>query len=177
MNGRHISNTGIRPFLFVREATMRPTFAMICVLLTTACAGGSAPPPGLSAEEVGAIKRAQQKYEQAVLAGDWAGVSAVHTADAIRMPPNAADVRGRAAIETDMAAAGKPVAFNTTTSEVDGRGDLGYEVVTFSITLPAKGAAKPTTVTGRGLVILRKQPDGSWLASRVIWNSDQPAPK
>jgi len=27
------------------------------------------------------------------------------------------------------------------------------------------------------VVIMRKQADGSWLASRVIWNSDQPAPK
>src|SRR3989442_6749936 len=112
MNGRYISNTGVRPFLFGREAARRPPLAMICVLLTTACARGSAPAAGLSADEVAAIKRAQQKYEQAVLAGDWAGVSAVHTADAIRMPPNAADVRGRAAIGTDMAAAGKAGAVN-----------------------------------------------------------------
>lgn len=156
---------------------MRPTVPLTCALLAAAaCGGASAPPARLSADDVAAIKGGQQKYEQAVLAGDWAGVAAVHTADAVRMPPNAPDVRGRAAIQADMAKAGKPVALTTTIAEIDGRGDLGYEWVNFSLTVPVEGATKPTTITGRGLVILRKQPDGSWIASRVIWNSDQPIP-
>src|SRR5947208_228097 len=156
--------------LFVREATMRSTLSLTCVLIATACAGGSAPPAGLSAEDVAAIKRVQEKYNQTLLAGDWAGVAAVHTPDAVRMPPNAPDVRGRAAIEAAMATSGKPVAITTTITEIDGRGDVGYELVNFSITLPAQGAAKPVTTTGLGLVIMRRQPGGSLLGSRVIWN-------
>ena len=156
---------------------MRSTLSLTCVLLATACTGGGAPPAGLSPQDVAAIKGAQQKFDQMLLAGDWAGVAAVHTPDAVRMPPNAPDVRGWAAIEAEMAAFGKPVAVTTTTTEIDGRGDLGYELVNYSITLPAQGAAKPTTITGCGLVIMRRQPDGSWLGSRVIWNSDQPLPK
>ncbi len=156
---------------------MRSTLSLSCALLATACAGGGTPPAGLSPQDVAAIKGAQQKFDQMLLAGDWGGVAAVHTPDAVRMPPNAPDVRGRAAIEAEMAAFGKPVAVTTTTTEIDGRGDLGYELVNFSITLPAKGAAKPVITTGRGLVIMRRQPDGSWLGFRVIWNSDQPLPK
>ena len=157
---------------------MRPMLRLTCALLAAAaCARGNAPPAALSPEDVAAIKSAQQKYDQMFLAGDWAGVAAVHTSDAIRMPPNAPDVRGRTAIEAEVAAFGKPAAGTTTITEVDGRGDLGYELVNFSLTLPAKGAAKPVVITGRGLVILRKQPDGSWLGDRVIWNSDQPVPK
>ena len=102
---------------------MRSTLSLTCVLLATACAGGSAPPAGLSAEDVAAIKRVQEKYNQTLLAGDWAGVAAVHTPDAVRMPPNAPDVRGRAAIEAAMATSGKPVAITTTITEIDGRGD------------------------------------------------------
>ena len=157
---------------------MRPMLRLTSALLASAaCGRGNAPPAALSPEDVAAIKSAQQKYDQMFLAGDWAGVAAVHTPDAVRMPPNAPDVRGRAAIEAAMATSGKPVAITTTITEIDGRGDVGYELVNFSITLPAQGAAKPVITTGRGLVIMRRQPDGSWLGDRVIWNSDQPVPK
>ena len=128
---------------------MRSTLSLTCVLLAFACAGGSAPPAGLSAEDVAAIKRTERNWVQAMLAGDWSAGAAIHTPDAVRMPPNAPDVRGRAAILTALPQYGKPTAFTLESPEID----------------------------GRGLVIFRKQPDGSWLADRVIWNSDQPLPK
>ncbi|TMQ47263.1 MAG: DUF4440 domain-containing protein [Candidatus Eisenbacteria bacterium] len=158
---------------------MRSTFLTIGMLLVTACAGGSAPPAGLTTEDVAAIKNTERRWVQAVLAGDGSAGLALHTADAVRMPPNERDIRGRAALEAALRGAAKPpTAFTLTSTEIDGRGDLAYAVETFSITLPgAKETTKPVTQTGRGLVIMRKQPDGSWLASRVIWNSDQPAPK
>jgi len=66
---------------------------------------------------------------------------------------------------------GKPTAFTLESPEIDGRGDLAYSWQRFSYT------SSKLVITGRGLVIFRKQPDGSWLADRVIWNSDQPLPK
>ena len=150
---------------------MRSTLSLTCVLLATACAGGSAPPAGLSAEDVAAIKRTERNWVQAMLAGDWSAGAAIHTLDAVRMPPNAPDVRGRAAILTALPQYGKPTAFTLESPEIDGRGDLAYAWERVSYT------SSKLAITGRALVIFRKQTDGSWLADRVIWNSDQPMPK
>ena len=75
------------------------------------------------------------------------------------------------AILTALPQYGKPTAFTLESPEIDGRGDLAYAWERFSYT------SSKLVITGRGLVIFRKQPDGSWLADRVIWNSDQPLPK
>ena len=56
-------------------------------------------------------------------------------------------------------------------------GDLAYAWNSYSLTSVLSGAVEAITATGRALVILRKQPDGSWLFHRVIWNSDLPLPE
>jgi len=141
-------------------------------LASVACGAGRGEPSPLSASDVAAIKSTEGKWVQAILAGDWATGAAVHTEDAVRMPPNAPDVRGREAVQASLTQ--KPSAFTLSSVEIDGRGDLAYAWETFSITFPDKAGAQGTTTTGRGLVVFKKQADGSWLASRVIWNSDQP---
>lgn len=143
-------------------------------LASVACRARSGEPSALSAADVAAIKSTEGKWVQAILAGDWATGAAVHTEAAVRMPPNAPDVRGRAAVQASLTQMGKPSAFTLSSLEIEGRGDLAYAWETFSITFPGEASSRGTTTTGRGLVVLRKQADGSWLASRVIWNSDQP---
>jgi ketosteroid isomerase-like protein len=41
---------------------------------------------------------------------------------------------------------------------------------------PAPGGA-PISVNGKYLWLYRRQPDGSWKQSRVMWNSSDPLPK
>jgi ketosteroid isomerase-like protein len=40
-----------------------------------------------------------------------------------------------------------------------------------------EGMEQPITDSGKYLVLLSKQADGSWLISAVIWNSDMPLPE
>ena len=61
-------------------------------------------------------------------------------------------------------------------TEIDGRGDLAYFRATYRLTM-SFGDAEPVTDVGKWLAILRKQPDGSWLYSAWIWNSDLPLPE
>lgn len=56
--------------------------------------------------------------------------------------------------------------------EIDGAGDLAYARGTFSWTFRV-GEGEPVSDAGKWIAIWRRQPDGSWLASHDIWNSDR----
>lgn len=149
------------------------TWAVIAFLGSIACGRAESASCGLSSEDLAAIRDNQQSLIKALLAGDWNGAAAVHTEDAVRMPPGAGDERGRAAIQASLAQMERPSAITLKGSEIEGCGDLAYAWVTYSITWSSKGTERPTAYAGREMVILRKQPDGQWLASRVIFNSDK----
>ena len=128
---------------------MRSTLSLTCVLLAFACAGGSVPPAGLSAEDVAAIKRTERNWVQAMLAGDWSAGAAIHTLDAVRMPPIAPDVRGRAAILTALPQYGKPTAFTERMSaeRVENARSSAATVSSLSA-LRFSGRSTPTISTG-----------------------------
>jgi len=152
------------------------------VLLALALASTACQPPvqevsRLSEDDVAAIRTVFEVHRQNALASDWAADAALHAEDAVRLPPNGAPIRGRAAIQAALAQVDTVLDFTVNTVEIDGRGDLAYAWTSYSMSSVLEGAAEAITATGRALVILRKQPDGSWLFHRVIWNSDLPLPE
>ncbi len=150
-------------------------FAALALGLTSTAPAQEAGP--LSDEDIAAIRAGHEAWVQVLLAGDWAAAAAWLTEDAVWMPPNNAVVRGRAAIEARLAEVGTITAFTATSVETDGRDGLAYDWVSYSITFRRVGMTEPITNTGKGLVVMRKQADGSWQANRVIWNSDLPLPE
>lgn len=131
----------------------------------------------LSDADLAAIRSVPQAYAQAVLAGDAAAVAATYTEDGVEMPPNLPAREGRAAILEWYEAGLQVTAFSVTSVDTDGRGDVAYDRGTFSITLTPPGMTEPMDDTGKYLVILRKQSDGSWAVTTAIWNSDLPLPE
>ncbi len=153
-------------------------FAALALGLTsTACQPLAQQAGQLSDEDIAAIRAGNQAWVQALLAGDWAAAAAVHTEDAVRMPPNATVIRGRAAIEASLAEIDTFTAAAATSVETEGRDGLAYDWVSYSVTFQRMGMTEPITNIGKGLVIWQKQADGSWQAHRVIWNSDLPLPE
>ena len=67
--------------------------------------------------------------------------------------------------------------FTIPPTEIDGRGDLAYVRGTYAMTIMPEGAPEPIREIGKYVVILQKQPDGSWLVVVDIWNSDLPLPE
>jgi len=58
--------------------------------------------------------------------------------------------------------------------EVSRTGDIGYEFVTYQLTMNnPKG--RPVTDHGKGLTVWEKQPGGSWKVVADTFNSDLPA--
>ena len=58
--------------------------------------------------------------------------------------------------------------------ELDGRGDLAYARLTYSLKVKMPGAEEPVVDTGKGMEIWKKQKDGSWKVYCDVFNSDLP---
>ena len=134
----------------------------------------------LSAADQAAIRAADTAFSTAAGAGDAAGLGAMYLPNASLMPPNAATVQGREAIQKFWGGFvdAYQVNITVTAEEVEGHGDLAYSRgrYTLGLTPKAKGAA-PIRDEGKFLEILRRQPDGTWRYAVDMYSSDLPVPK
>jgi uncharacterized protein (TIGR02246 family) len=148
---------------------------MGCVVLIglalSGCQRGSAP---LTDADRNAITEGIAKLDKAVLAADPPGAVSVYTEDALLLPPNMPELRGRAAIQKFFEGFPKMSEFKENVVEVEGHGDLAYARATYRTAANPPGAKAPLEDTGKVLAIWRKQPDGSWLVTRAAWSSDLP---
>jgi ketosteroid isomerase-like protein len=163
---------------------MRTQVADLAVLAVGCMAWACSAPPqetaALSDEDVAVIKAmCEEDIVDALLAKDWTTFAAAFTEDAVRMVPNEPTHVGRAAIEEWAAANWGAMTFSDGSQallEVDGRGDIAYAQLSYSFAVEVPGLQEPIVDVGKGLVILRKQADGSWLVSHSIYNADHPPP-
>ena len=102
---------------------------------------------------------------------DWAACANCYTEDGVLLPPNAPMVRGRSNIEAFIAQFPPCRDFKVTLIEIDGVGDLAYVVAAYSITYSPEGA-EPFTDTGKELLVLKKQADGSWAYYAECFSTD-----
>ena len=153
----------------------RLTLAVLSLAFLAACQPGVAP---LSDEDIAALRDLQAAYTAGVLAGDADARAAVFAEDAVWWGPDAPAIEGRAAIR----AAIEPTAgttvndFTTTSLETDGYGDVAFDRGTFTETYVSEGMEEAVTVSGKYVLIIRRQADGSWLWTVGIFNFDAPLP-
>ena len=159
----------------MRPRLILPTVAMVSVLLAS-CQAPAAAPAGLSDEDVAAVGAMADTYVAQTLAGDFAGVAAHFTDNAIILPPNEPAVQGRAAIQAYLEAYPTITEFESTPVEVTGAGDMAVARGTYRLTATVEGMADPITDTGKWMTLNQRQADGSWLATVQMWNSDLPVP-
>jgi uncharacterized protein (TIGR02246 family) len=149
----------------------------IVVLLGVAsvgAAGCQAPAdPALDTADVSAVRAALDAYLDAATAGDAARWASLYTQDAVMMPPNSPVVEGRAAIQSWLAKLPVTIAdAEGTAAEVNGAGNFAYVRGTYSMRLEVPGVPEPVAQEGKLLQIYTRQPDGSWLLARDIWNAN-----
>ncbi len=63
------------------------------------------------------------------------------------------------------------VTLNLTPTEIDGSGDLAYEIGTYDL-MVRREARGPFQDHGKYVVVYKHQPDGGWKAAADIFNSD-----
>ena len=141
--------------------------------LTALAAVGCQPnQAGLTDADRTAIRTRIAEFDKAMVAADVPAVVSAYTDDAVLFPPNAPMVRGRAAIQKFFEGLPRITRFEQSVVEIEGQGNLAYPWGTFETTMLPPGAKAPVQDKGKVLAVWRRQGDGSWLASRVSWNSD-----
>jgi ketosteroid isomerase-like protein len=109
-------------------------------------------------------------------ARNFAAWAALYTEDGIVMPPNHPAVRGRAALTAwiDSSPPISDLSFSEPT--IEGSGDIAVLHSAVSMTLTPPGG-QPVNDIAKQLVVFRRQPNGSWLATAGSFNSDLPVPR
>ena len=152
-------------------------FALAVIL--AGCQQAPPPPaPDTHDADVKAIRDLDTAAAQAIAAKDLDKVTAFYADDASVLWPDAPVANGMAAIK----AALKPMLAdknNSLTSvpekvDVAKSGDLGYSQDAFTITFTDPKTKKVLTMKGKGVLVFKKQADGSWKIVADIANEDAP---
>jgi len=159
----------------------------VALVLVTACSSAPAErAPGkasaaepLAAEDIAAIRATDSSFASAMGAGDAAGVAAIYLPDAHLLPPDAAPVEGREAIQQFIAGflGAYHVTIAVSADEIEGRGDLAYARGHYTMEgTPKAAGTPPLREEGKFLEVLRRQPDGTWRYAVDMWSPNAPPP-
>ena len=166
--------------------TLRNLFlcAFAPVLMLTFAGCQTAPQPEQKrdvAADTTAINALRDKVTATFNSNDAAALAANYADDAIMMNPNQAAVEGKQAIQASYEAmfkenAGKiTVTLVLTPLETQLAGDWAYDRGSATSTITPK-SGKPVEQSGKYLVIVKRQADGSWKVYREISNNNAPPP-
>ena len=154
---------------------------LAALLISCAPGGQQEKPPAAGpspAADLAGINKLRDDFAAAFNAGDAARVTDLYTADAIILPQNSPAVTGKDAIlsyEQDFF--GKFAAnISIAAEETKIAGEWAFDRGTYKMQLTPKGGGKPAEDSGKYLVMLQRQADGSWKVARDIDNSSNPPP-
>lgn len=150
----------------MKQLTLLPILGLV---LTLGCAPQAAE---LSDDDLAAIRQQFDDVVRHLSANDRAAWANDFTEDGLFMIGNSPMVRGRAAIQEWGESSPAIVSIAFSDIEIHGRGDLAWAVSSTTLTL--EGVAG--TDRGKQLVVLERQPDGSWLTVAANVSTDLPLP-
>ena len=155
---------------------------VLAILLLGGLGCQTANPPAsqsdTAAADIQAIHAVRDAYVAAESAGDAAAVAALYAEDGVLMPANEPAVSGRAAIETHLSQdyAMMSVEVSAASRETKVAGDIAYDAGTHRVRLTPKAGGDGFEATGKQVVTLARQADGTWKITNLIFNSDAPGP-
>ena len=135
---------------------------LVLVTVLAACRGSAAPEP--TARQ--AIEAAVTRYVAASNRGDADALMELYAEDAVLLPPDHEPIEGREAIR-EFWRQGTDQGLEVSTLRVDTDGKLGYLVGRYR--LPA--TEDEPADSGKYVMCLERQTDGSWKLTADIWNS------
>jgi uncharacterized protein (TIGR02246 family) len=149
------------------------------LLLTMACGAsvGTDKARSISPSEAAEIRAVLERYRTGWLAGDPDTVRACFTQDAVLLPHHGIPpVVGMTAINEFWFPAGSSkttiTRFVQKIDELGGEGGLAYVPGRSEVAWTVEGDGKPQDWQNAGnfLAVLKKQADGKWLISHLIWD-------
>jgi len=155
---------------------MKRSSVILLFLLAAGCGSTSTSDPTADRQAIAAVSA---QFEAAENAGNVEHMLPLFADDLVILSPNAPELSGADRIAAAMRALHEAFAVRVeyTSQEIDAFGDWGFDRGTERFTLTPKGGGAPISVNGKYLWLYRRQPDGSWKQSRVMWNTSDPPPK
>ncbi len=158
---------------------MRFNLTLLSLLVMAGCTPTEPVEEATSTQaDVEAINRVHDDHTSALNAGDTTAYVALLAEGAVLMPPNQPAIIGVAAIREYRQTEFDQITLEVTrpSEEVEVAGDWAFVRHTYAGTLTPKAGGEPTELSGKGLTILQRQPDGSWKITRYMWSDDNPPP-
>jgi ketosteroid isomerase-like protein len=141
--------------------------------MSTACQRQAA--ADLTQADKDAVRAEIEKYSQAGLAADWNAWGNTLTADVVISPANVAPMTGREAAVAWVKSLPKLADFTVKIDEITGRDDVAYARGTYALALTLPNGSSAID-RGAFLEIHRRQPDGSWPYTHLMFHSTEPLP-
>jgi ketosteroid isomerase-like protein len=157
---------------------VRVVAAASLILLAVACSSPEPESTEASPESSrAAVDSAATRLLSALRTDSPDSLLALMPDDVILMPPHEPVLKGKAAVRAWYEAFVKQL--RTTDLTITNRelligGDYATEVAEFEWTLVPVAGGAPMTDRGSYIQVWHKQPDGSWVFSREVWNSALP---
>jgi len=126
--------------------------------------------------DLDALEQIRVDYETLYNAQDAAGVTALHTGDAVVSEPNQAPVVGGSAIQSGLQAVFDQydVELSIGVDNVQVAGDWAFAAGTSTDTLSPKEEGESMEFQASHIVIFRRQADDAWKIARLVISSDDP---
>jgi uncharacterized protein (TIGR02246 family) len=125
-----------------------------------------------------AIQSLQTAYAEAVTSGDAEAWLRSFTDDVMWMPPGEAGFAGKEAVRAWAEPYFEQFDMQEILSanEIEVAGDWAFAVQDYVFLATPKEGGEAAEERGKGIVILRRQPDGSWKIAYSVWNRDHALP-
>ena len=155
---------------------MKRLSVILLFLLGAACGSASTSDPAADRQAIAAVSA---QFQAAENAGNVEQMLSLFADDLVILSPNALELSGADRIAAAMRAFHEAFTVHVeyASQEITAFGDWGFDRGTERFTLTPKGGGAPISVNGKYLWLYRRQSDGSWKQSRVMWNSSDPPPK
>ena len=129
--------------------------------------------------DVKAIKEWIKRYCDTVTAGDIDAYRAFWTEDVVWLPPNGPTVKGiEACMEHNRPYFEDYESVETMTVEEIRIGNpVSFVHVNYTCVGKPKAEGEPFKEDGKGIFILKRKPDGSWVSTHCVWYSNLPLPE
>ena len=121
-----------------------------------------------------AIRKLTEDWLAAIRSKDIPGLAGMVTEDAVFLPSGFPPIRGKQAVETmyrSFFPQFSSVEQTVSIEELQVVGDWAFAWGTERFTLIPEAGGAPIEMQGKGMSILRRQPDGSWKFARGINNT------
>lgn len=145
---------------------------LLLLAATGACERGAGE---LSQADRAAVQANIDSYSGTAVAANWDAWAQTITSDVFYSPPNLAPMNGREAVVTWVKTFPRIVSLTPTVEEMTGRGDMAFVRGAYTLVVELPDGS-PMTEHGVFLVIHRRQPDGTWPYSSLMYHSTDPIP-